>query len=997
MKRLSLRIKKFRDKRKTYKARTLKVITRSNKLGEAFHLPKILNLNPRSALNKIEEIKTFIQEEEIDIAFISESHDRENKKLDENMNLENHDVISNIYQRSTKVPGGRPAIIANKKKYQIQNLTNTVVNIPWGVEMTWALLTPKDVSNNSIVQHIVLGAIYVRPKKPNKTLVYDHIAEVYNVLNARYGKGLFWCIAGDTNKLKLGPILSLDSNLKSVVTKPTRINEKNPQKSTTLDNIITDLHKWYQEPEILPPIAADPGKGKPSDHLTVVYTPLNPLNNKPNRRVRKIVVRPMPESGLNLLRLWIDSQTWEDIEKAPTPNHKAKLLHEILMKKINELLPLKTIKISSDDQPWCSEEIKKIKRLKAREFKKHRMSTKWKALEDRYRISITQAKKLYYLNMVKDLKKSKPGQWYSKLKRMCSEDQQKSEQIVVEEIMHLSDQEQADAIAERMAKISQEYPPLNKCDIQIPDFETTSIPQFSQLEVKKKLKQTKTNKAVPPGDIPPQIIKMFADQLSIPLTDVINSSVTCGLWPDTWKIESVTPVPKVFPPKLIKNLRNISGLVTFNKVEEQLIGKLIMSDMKESLDPAQYANQHAISLQHYLINMIHKILSDTESKSTEATAVLATMFDWQDAFPRQCPKLGIEAFIRCGVRPSLIPVLINYFQNRKMVVKWHNKCSHEQQLNGGGPQGSIFGNLEYLAQSNNNSDCVECNNRFKFVDDLTILEKINILVVGMASHNLHSQVPNDISTDNQIIPPEHLKTQTHINTIQTWTEKQKMILNESKTKAMIFNFTKKHQFTSRLQLKGKNVEIVTQTKLLGTIITNDLKWHANTKHIVKKAWARMQLLRKVSTFVMSVKEKLDIYKKFVRSHLEQSCTVWSSSLSKGNEKDIERVQKSALKLILAKKYTTYQEALKELNIKTLKARRKLLCAKFALKSLRNTKTKGMFNLSIKKHTMKLRKKEKFSVTKAKTTRLKKSAIPYMEKVLNKHFSDQEKEKNTLDY
>ena len=57
----------------------------------------------------------------------------------------------------------------------------------------------------------------------------------------------------------------------------------------------------------------------------------------------------------------------------------------------------------------------------------------------------------------------------------------------------------------------------------------------------------------------------------------------------------------------------------------------------------------------------------------------------------------------------------------------------------------------------------------------------------------------------------------------------------------------------------------------------------------------------------------------------------------------------------------------------------------------------MFNLSIKKHTMKLRKKEKFSVTKAKTTRLKKSAIPYMEKVLNKHFSDQEKEKNTLDY
>ena len=95
--------------------------------------------------------------------------------------------------------------------------------------------------------------------------------------------GLYWCIAGDTNQLKLDPILHLNPNLRSVVTKPTRINTKNPKKSSILDNIITDLHQWYQEPIILPPIAADPGQGKPSDHLKVIYKPLNPLNNKPNK------------------------------------------------------------------------------------------------------------------------------------------------------------------------------------------------------------------------------------------------------------------------------------------------------------------------------------------------------------------------------------------------------------------------------------------------------------------------------------------------------------------------------------------------------------------------------------------------------------------------------------------------------------------------------------------------------------------------------------------
>lgn len=167
--------------------------------------------------------------------------------------------------------------------------------------------------------------------------------------------------------------------------------------------------------------------------------------------------------------------------------------------------------------------------------------------------------------------------------------------------------------------------------------------------------------------------------------------------------------------------------------------------------------------------MINKILTDTDNSSTEATAVIATMFDWQDAFPRQCPEMGVESFLKGGVRPSLIPVFINYFQNRKMHVKWHNHLSHEQHLNGGGPQGSIIGNIEYLAQSNDNANCVKCDERYNFVDDLTVLEKINLLIIGMASHTPHNQIPNDIASNNQIIPAKNLRLQEIINWIENWT------------------------------------------------------------------------------------------------------------------------------------------------------------------------------------------------------------------------------------
>ena len=90
---------------------------------------------------------------------------------------------------------------------------------------------------------------------------------------------------------------------------------------------------------------------------------------------------------------------------------------------------------------------------------------------------------------------------------------------------------------------------------------------------------------------------------------------------------------------------------------EKLLAELIISDMAGKMDPAQYGNQRGISIQHYLINMLDRILHVLDSNSKrETVTVIANLIDWNNAFPRQCPKLGIESFIQNGVRPALIPV-----------------------------------------------------------------------------------------------------------------------------------------------------------------------------------------------------------------------------------------------------------------------------------------------------------------------------------------------------
>ena len=297
---------------------------------------------------------------------------------------------------------------------------------------------------------------------------------------------------------------------------------------------------------------------------------------------------------------------------------------------------------------------------------------------------------------------------------------------------------------------------------------------MTEEEVEKELASMDTNKSNVEGDIPAKVLKHFSKFLAKPVTNVINSMIQQGCWPDILKIENVTPVPKKFPPKNVDELRNISGLLNLDKIAEKIISKLMISDMKDQIDPSQFANQKGLGIQHYLVKTIDKILKSVDKNSKgESLAVLATLVDWRQAFPRQCPKLGVESFIKNGVRPSLIPLLINYFQSRRMKVKWHGEISEEKELNGGGPQGSTFG----IWESNDNAECIDEDERYKFVDDLSFLEIINLLSIGISSYNIKAHVPSNVPIHNQIILPQNLKSQQQLNEINAWTKNMQIKLN----------------------------------------------------------------------------------------------------------------------------------------------------------------------------------------------------------------------------
>ena len=138
-------------------------------------------------------------------------------------------------------------------------------------------------------------------------------------------------------------------------------------------------------------------------------------------------------------------------------------------------------------------------------------------------------------------------------------------------------------------------------------------------------------------------------------------------------------------------MQNISGLLTFDKVFEKLISEVMISDMQGKIDSAQYGNSKNTSIQHYLIKMIHRILTVLDNNSRRETfAVIASLIDWDNAFVCQSPRLGVQSFIDNGVRGSMIPLLINYFQDRHMSVSWHGYRSIPREINGVAHRGRLL-------------------------------------------------------------------------------------------------------------------------------------------------------------------------------------------------------------------------------------------------------------------------------------------------------------------
>ena len=627
---------------------------------------------------------------------------------------------------------------------------------------------------------------------------------------------------------------------------------------------------------------------------------------------------------------------------------------------VDNLFPLQKIIFSSSDKEWMTPKIKGMiaKRQKAHKAENFELRNYF---AKKIRLEIRNAKIKYNDKKAHLFHMSNPREWYKHINKIIGNKKHRLNLTNIPELADKTVDEQVSIINNHFGNICKKYPPLDRNFKLRETGHEVSLKNVTEVDTYKMLRKY-SKKSLGPNDLPQKILQEFAPELATPYCDIINCALRSGIFPDAYKKAEIVPIPKVNPPRTLSDLRPISKTPIGGKMIEKALMFELEKDIKGKLDSNQYGNCKGASTTHYLIK-----LTDQAFKSTDKG--LATTFvtiDYSKAFDYVDHDVLIQKLVQLGVRGKIINLLISFLSDRSHNTNFMGNKSEFTSITCGVPQGTVTGPKLFVILINGDKCNLVAN--YKFVDDKTLALS-------------YSGDPTKIL--QEVLDIEFNET-----------IKDKMIINESKCHLMNFNFSKKNHPPQNLKFNGKLINIAKKIKLLGAILTDDLKWAENTLNICSKVNKKLYQIRMMKQYGLQRAELVTAWRSMLRPITEYAVPLWHSGLTECDSSKIEMLQKKALGTILGTVYVdnkryyklenehvTYLDALQTIGLTTLKKRREVLTSKFALETARNESQNDMF---LKKQNNQITTRNRFTLEEphCKTARYYRSAIPYMSRILN---------------
>lgn len=473
-----------------------------------------------------------------------------------------------------------------------------------------------------------------------------------------------------------------------------------------------------------------------------------------------------------------------------------------------------------------------------------------------------------------------------------------------------SDEEKAETFAEHLSNIFKPNPPQTNIDeenmqsyLNSPLQLSLPIKHFSACEVEQEIKYLNNKKSPGYDLITATALKNLPKKGIVAITQIFNAIIRIQYVPIQWKFSQIILILKPGKPNNDPNsYRPISLLPILSK----LLEKLILKRIKPLIEDNNIIPSHQFGFRnlHSTTEQIHRIVSKIEKSFEEQKFCSAAFLDIKQAFDRVW-YTGLLYKIKKLLPHPYYLLIKSYLTDRYFQVSQGNTNSKYYQIEAGVPQGSVLGPTLYQI----------------YTSDLPCEDDEDVTIATYADDTA-------ILASNEEPEEASRLLQKTLDKVQTWANKWRIKVNESKS--VHITFTTKHKTCPEVTFNNQIVPQKSEVKYLGMYLDKRLTWKP---HLQKK---RKQLDLKIKQMnwiigrksKLSLSNKLLLYKVIIIPIWTYGIQIWGCA-KKSNIDIIQRLQNKTLRIIANAPWFITNEALhSDLNIKTINEQMKIFSKKY---------------------------------------------------------------------